>query len=224
MKITILYDNNVHNNYFKSKWGFSCLIEKENSPGILFDTGGQAKILMENMKKLKINEGNIDEIFISHPHWDHIGGLPYLYKVKNEVIVYVPASFDDNKDKTPPFFDRFCYNDNVISIRDAGEIHQEIYSSGELDGIEQALILKTEKGLVVVVGCSHPGVGKILDTASQFGKLYGIIGGLHGFSDYSRLEGLKLICSTHCTQKIEEIKIRYPDQFIEGGVGRIINI
>jgi len=40
---------------------------------------------------------------------------------------------------------------------------------------------------VVVVGCSHPGVGEIIYAASEFGKVYGVIGGLHGFHDFNRL-------------------------------------
>ena len=48
-------------------------------------------------------------------------------------------------------------------------------------------------------GCSHSGVGNILKAASQFGKPYALIGGLHGFSDFDLVKDLTLICPTHCT-------------------------
>jgi 7,8-dihydropterin-6-yl-methyl-4-(beta-D-ribofuranosyl)aminobenzene 5'-phosphate synthase len=33
-----------------------------------------------------------------------------------------------------------------------------------------------------------------------------------------------LICSTHCTQYKQEIKFLYPESYIEGGVGKVIDI
>jgi len=39
MKITIIYDNESCEEDLKSNWGFFCLAEIENIPGILFDTG-----------------------------------------------------------------------------------------------------------------------------------------------------------------------------------------
>ena len=66
-------------------------------------------------------------------------------------------------------------------------------------------------------------MAQIISAASEFGNVYGIIGGLHG----NRPETLKnfgLICSTHCTQYKQEIKRRYPERYIEGGVGKVIEI
>ncbi len=104
------------------------------------------------------------------------------------------------------------------------KIHENIYSTGELDNIEQAMVVKTDKGLVIGVGCSHPKMNHILDTSSQFGKIYGIIGGLNGFKKYNLFRNMQLICPTHCTQHIPEIRKHYPDQYVEGGVGRVIEI
>ena len=64
----------------------------------------------------------------------------------------------------------------------------------------------------------------ILDTAAQFGKLHGIIGGLHGFKEYELFSNMQLICPTHCTQHIPEIKKRYPEQYVEGGAGKVIEV
>jgi len=63
----------------------------------------------------------------------------------------------------------------------------------------------------------------ILETASQFGKVYGIIGGLHG-NRPETLRNLSLICTTHCTQYKSEIEFLYPEKYIEGGAGKIIEI
>ncbi|MFW5984855.1 MAG: MBL fold metallo-hydrolase [Halanaerobiaceae bacterium] len=224
MNITIIYDNESYDDLSVSDWGFSCLIEKKGSPVILFDTGAKWSVLKNNMRKLNIKQNQIDEIFISHPHWDHVGGLPQLLQDNEEIITYIPPSCYNYTDKLSSSFPEIYQQENVESIEHADTIHEGIYSTGELDNIEQSLVIKTDKGLVIITGCSHPGVGKILDTASQFGELYGLIGGLHGFDNYHRLQGLELICPTHCTQNIIEIKARYPRKFVKGGVGKIIEL
>ena len=97
MKVTIIYDNETDNKDLVSDWGFSCLIEFEDKRTILFDTGAKGEILEENMEKLGIDINDIDEIFISHNHWDHVGGLPDILK-NNEIVTYFP-SFCEKLDK-----------------------------------------------------------------------------------------------------------------------------
>jgi len=170
-------------------------------------------LLLRNMKKLGIEPGSIDEVFISHAHFDHTGGLSHFLKVNKDVKVYVPTSF------CKPLGAK-----EVISIKEPLLIHENIFSTGELSRIEQSLVVKIEKGLVVIAGCSHPGVGSILAVASHFGKVYALIGGLHGFREFDRVKDLDLICPTHCTQHKSEIESLYPEKYTEGGAGRIIEI
>ena len=212
MKVTIIYDNTVFREDLQPDWGFSCLVEVENTPEILFDTGSDGRILLSNMEKLKINTAAIEEVFISHSHYDHIGGLSEFLKVNNKAKFYIPPSFPGPR------------NREVISLAEPNKIHENVFSTGELDGIEQSLVVKIEKGVVLIVGCAHPKMSHILDAAQQFGKIYGIIGGLHGFSKFELLKDLELICPTHCTQHKAELKRLYPQKYIEGGVGRIIEL
>ena len=212
MKVTIIYDNTVFREDLQPDWGFSCLVEVENTPEILFDTGSDGRILLSNMEKLKINTAAIEEVFISHSHYDHIGGLSEFLKVNNKAKFYIPPSFPGPR------------NREVISLAEPNKIHENVFSTGELDGIEQSLVVKIEKGVVLIVGCAHPKMSHILDAAQQFGKIYGIIGGLHGFSKFELLKDLELICPTHCTQHKAELKRLYPQKYTEGGVGRIIEL
>lgn len=93
-------------------------MEIENTPKILFDTGANRRILLSNIEKLKIDPASIDEVFISHLHFDHTGGL----------------------------------------------------------------------------------------------------------SEFELFRDLELICPTHCTQHKAELKKLYPQKYIEGGAGQIIEI
>ena len=67
-------------------------------------------------------------------------------------------------------------------------------------------------------------MGHILGTARQFGEVYAIIGGMHGFSEFELFRDLKIFYPTHCTQHKTELKKLYPQKYIEGGAGRIIEI
>jgi len=92
MKITIVYDNTSFLKNLQADWGFSALVEFRERK-ILFDTGANGKILLSNMEKLKINPQEIEDVFISHLHWDHIGGLEAFLQVNNKVKLWVPSYF-----------------------------------------------------------------------------------------------------------------------------------
>ncbi len=211
MKITIIYDNTSFRKDLQADWGFSALVEAEERK-ILFDTGANGSILLSNMEKLKVDPKEIEDVFISHLHWDHMGGLPSFLRLNNKVKLWIPSYFPEAKDAR-----------DVIEVKKPRKLYEGIYSTGELDGIEQSLCVQTEKGIVIIVGCSHPIMEHILQVASQFGKVYGIIGGLHGTSPES-LKELDLICPTHCTQHKSQIRSLYPEKYIEGGAGKIIEI
>jgi len=211
MKITIIYDNTVFQRGLKSDWGFSCLVEAYGRK-ILFDTGANGAILLNNMKRLKIKPSDVEEVFISHYHWDHTGGLLDFLDL-NPVKVYIPSSF-----KKPGIAH------DVVIVKKSITISENIFSTGELSKIEQSLVVKKEKGIIIIAGCSHSGVGNILEAATQFGKPYALIGGLHGFNNFNLVKDLTIICPTHCTQHISEIKSLYPEKYIAGGAGKVIEI
>ncbi|MCD6490407.1 MAG: MBL fold metallo-hydrolase [Thermodesulfobacterium sp.] len=211
MKVTIIYDNTSTKPDLKADWGFSALVEiKERK--ILFDTGADGDILLSNMEKLKINPQDIEDIFISHLHWDHTGGLSSFLQLNNKVKLWVPSYLSEERNVG-----------EVVEVKIPTKLYEGVYSTGELDGIEESLCVETEKGIMIIVGCSHPKMEHILKAASQFGKVYGIIGGLHG-NRPETLKDLSLICATHCTQYKSEIKSLYGEKYIEGGAGKIIEI
>jgi 7,8-dihydropterin-6-yl-methyl-4-(beta-D-ribofuranosyl)aminobenzene 5'-phosphate synthase len=168
---------------------------------------------LHNMGELGILPEGIGIIVISHAHGDHTGGLSGILEVNKDAEIYLPASFW----VTIP-------GRKVIPVTSSLQISEQVFSTGELKGIEQSLALKTDRGIFVLVGCSHPGVGNIIDAASRFGEVYGIAGGFHGFHDFDRLSGLSLICPCHCTQYKSEIMQLFPQQCVECGAGLVLDL
>ena len=216
MKLTIAYDNVIFKRLkgLKSDWGFSCLIETDDA-NILFDTGAKGRILIDNMKILDIIPQDINKVVISHEHWDHNGGLKSFMSLVDDLEIYRLEKDDMIK------------GTRTGIIEEAKMISKDVYITGRLTGSpvdEQALVLNGEKGCYVLVGCSHPGVEKILQVSKNFGNIVGIIGGFHGFNNFSVLDDLDLVCPCHCTKYKKRIKDMYPTKFVEGGVGRVIDI
>ncbi|MBN2354472.1 MBL fold metallo-hydrolase, partial [candidate division KSB1 bacterium] len=162
----ILYDNYVAQPPYEADWGFSCLIQGTEKT-ILFDTGTKGDILLRNMERMKVDLSKIDLIVISHMHGDHTGGLAsVLDKVKN-IPVYLPASASKSQQ-------RAIQNSGgkVILCKDSVSPCKDVFTTGEMgDEIkEQSLLIKTAKGLVVITGCSHPGVADIAKRAGEIGQ------------------------------------------------------
>jgi 7,8-dihydropterin-6-yl-methyl-4-(beta-D-ribofuranosyl)aminobenzene 5'-phosphate synthase len=212
MKITIVYDNVTREPGLQSDWGFSCLVELEDGNRLLFDTGAKGSILLDNMAKLNIDPRTIPSVFISHAHWDHTGGLPALLGENPAATVFVPASY-----RPPPEAMQ------AISVHDPGQIAPRFWSTGELDGGEQSLAVDSGQGLVVICGCAHPGVEAILKAAARFGRIKGLVGGLHSFRDFDLLKDILVVCACHCTEFQAELANYLPGASVPGGAGKILD-
>ena len=190
MKIAVVYDNEALEG-FKAGWGFACYVE--SNVRILFDTGWDGNVLLHNLKKIGVER--FDYIMLSHQHWDHIGGLNHVID-KTEYVV-IPSSFSQNLKR------EISRKAKVVEVKNAVEIADRFYSTGNLNG-EQSAILESKRGLIVITGCAHPGLDRIVEKAKEFGKVYAIIGGFHNFDKIEEISKYKLI-PCHCTSKKQEI-------------------
>lgn len=214
MKITIVYDNEVLRRGLTAGWGFSCLIDDD----ILFDTGGDGLALLHNMEELDINPSDIKAVVLSHGHGDHAGGLlDLLEKNQNLSVFALPSSYAAFKNQVPA-------KTELIEVHGPMQIRANLFTTGGLGTHirEQSLIYLDGRGAFVITGCAHPGVNDIMNAASRFGKIYGVIGGLHGFSDFSILEGVELISPCHCTSYKRKLARAFPKQYLECGAGLVI--
>jgi len=232
--ITVLYDNDSFIKGLKSDWGFSCFI-KGVEKTILFDTGGNGEILLENMEKLGIKPEDIQVVFFSHIHGDHTGGLWNLLEKNSNVSVYVPASFPEDFKKKVRRTGAQLY-----SIDKETEILNDIYSTGEMGTsiFEQSLVINSKKGLIVITGCAHPGIVNIVKKAKETisRNVYFVMGGFHLLSystrdikeiilDFKEL-GVQKVGPTHCSgSKAKKLfQEAFGDNFIQMGAGKVIEV
>ena len=232
--LTILYDNYNHNSALKSAWGFACLIEGLDKT-ILFDTGGEGKILLENMKKMGKNPEDVDIVILSHDHGDHTGGMKMFLEQNNQVKVYIPESFPDKICSIVTESGAILYK-----IKNHKKLSDNLYTTGEMGGqiIEQSIVITTDKGNLVITGCAHPGIVDIVKKSAEIAgdDLLLVMGGFHLLrTDQDEVKeiiaafkdlGVTYAAPTHCSgdKTIEAFKESYGDHYVELGAGKILNI
>lgn len=232
ISLTILYDNDpVPDNDLETGWGFSCLIQGVGET-ILFDTGAREDILLSNMKKLGVSPSDIDVIILSHFHGDHTGGIDALLEENHDLSVYFPSSFSKG------FLERILSTGaGIVPVTNHIRIMPGVSVTSETGGEtrEIALVIETERGLVIVTGCAHPGLMTILKEAGSISadSILMIIGGLH-LEAYSRYElehlaallakkGILYLAPCHCSGSLAKTIFKSDfEGFIETGVGRKI--
>ena len=109
-------------------------------------------------------------------------------------------------------------------------------NKGTMELNELSLAIKTPKGLAVIVGCSHPGIEKILAAAAEIDpKIYTLAGGLHLvdvsdqqvtqiISNFKNKWGIERVAAGHCSGEFAQAEFSrsYGDKHDHSGVGEII--
>ena len=237
MEIKILFDSEGIDQGFSIGWGFSVLINGH----ILFDTGERGDYLLANLKRMNIDTEKIDTVVISHDHWDHTGGLWEILKKRKGISVYALPNFSLEFKEEVKALEAL-----LIERKDFSEIVKDVFITGEISGTyherympEQALVVKTDKGITVITGCAHPGIIKILEKVkAKFPTehFYMVLGGFHLKEHDKRLIEIMVsrfremncerVGPTHCTGKDAEaiFKKAYKENCFSIKAGQTISI
>ena len=234
IEIHVIVDNNPYKEGLDTEWGFSCLV-RGTSKTILFDTGHSDVTLLDNMRKMNITPEEVDVVVLSHIHDDHIGGLHGFLEKNHDVTIYLPNTF--------PKYTKKSYKASgarVFEVTKSLKICDRVYSTGVLEGLrqEQSLVLHLDSVNIVITGCAHPGIVKILKKAKEIieDDIHLVMGGFHlkggpslnelgTISSFNDI-GVRYVGPAHCSgdQAMRFFKRTYQEQYIDIGVGKVISV
>ena len=239
-----------------AEWGFSALVET-GGKRILFDTGGRPDTVLKNAHELGIDLSDVEDVILSHDHWDHTMGLVTLrrelMKINPKALcrahvgrgIFLERVFPPGWGSGQPLTmaqikqDYEALGGTFIEYAEPKEFLPGVWLTGPVprsypeknwspgvrlrnptgpglieDTIpeDQALVLDSGKGLVVLTGCGHAGVINILDYARKTVRpapVYALLGGLHLYAakgdtlewTAGKLKefGVQQILGAHCT-------------------------
>ena len=233
LRITVVYDNYSVAPELGTGWGYAAVIEFQGHT-VLFDTGADGPTLMGNLRALGFDPREIEAAVLSHAHGDHTLGLDSLLATGARPKVYVLPSFPSE------FKEHVAETIELIEVEPAQMIAEGIFTTGEIEGPvnEQALVVRSGSGLVILTGCAHPGIVEIVAEAKKLGgdEVHLVTGGFHLVrtppeqvgaivAEFRRL-GVEKAAPSHCTgdAAIAMFRDEYGDDFIESGVGRVFQI
>jgi 7,8-dihydropterin-6-yl-methyl-4-(beta-D-ribofuranosyl)aminobenzene 5'-phosphate synthase len=233
LAITILYNNIPADPRLQTDWGFAALIEYRGEI-LLFDTGGNGQILMRNLTILEIDPARVRHVMISHAHSDHTGGLNAFLEAASKPPVFLLSAFGTS------FLQSVKNRTEVVEAEPGMHVAENILTTGNVGGSipEQSLVIRTGKGLVVITGCAHPGIVRIVEKAVALtgDPVYLVLGGFHLrdmsdaqiaaiLGDFRRL-GVQKAAPSHCTgdRAIAMFADEYGEDFLRTGAGSVIRV
>jgi len=207
------------------EWGYAALVEADGK-SILFDTGRKPETVLKNAEELGIDLSTVEDVFLSHNHGDHTGGLVTLRKALKQIN---PKAISRVHVGEGIFNQRVNFRNRMLEIKEELEadgvefiIYKEnielfpgLWITGPIERIhpeKNYLVINTEKGFIVVAGCGHAGLINTLEHvhAKIYQKnIHAIIGGFHlvtatdeqleWTAGHLKEFGVSKIIGAHCT-------------------------
>ncbi|KAF9200112.1 hypothetical protein BGZ49_009678 [Haplosporangium sp. Z 27] len=164
---------------------------------VLFDTGPQSAIFLENAKRLEIEFEKIEMIVLSHWHIDHSGGmLAAIEKIHEALSVDLHPDRPDQRGicltkptsgAKPDHIEYVAWgkDPSFEEIEKAGGKTKSWEQEPEIMDERYLVARVKSKGIVVLTGCSHAGVINVCqDVKRAFDKeqnneIFVVIGGFH---------------------------------------------
>jgi 7,8-dihydropterin-6-yl-methyl-4-(beta-D-ribofuranosyl)aminobenzene 5'-phosphate synthase len=266
-RVTILYDAFGKPSAMTQDWGYSALVEYAGKR-ILFDIGNNPTVFARNVKAAGVDLRKLDFVVLSHRHLDHTASLSHLLDLTPDVKIYVPrdgvfggslpSKFYRRQDSLPDEMRYFAgkpgepltsgvpwLNGKFVMVDSIREVVPGVHlislvseSVGTKELPELSMAIETPRGLVVVAGCSHPGIERIVAAAAGIEpRVHSVFGGLHLPSapdpEISRIAAalhdrykVERIAPGHCTGEpaFYHFKKTWQDRYTYAGLGSVIDL
>jgi len=229
-EITILYDNRASGE-LRPGWGFSAHIRTDGTT-VMLDTGADKLVLEHNARQLGIQLESVAALALSHDHCDHIGAVTSV--LHKGLHLYVPQAiakqFDSVRRAGIDLHSVKAPTDIAPGIQSIGQMGREIP--------EQALLVEGIEGPVLITGCAHMGIAKLISRATELAgtPMALVIGGFHLFDhtddDTGRVIeqltnlGVQQIGACHCIgdEAMTAMHEAWGENFIDISVGTTIAV
>lgn len=229
-ELTILYNNRAQEGLHPG-WGFAAHIRTEGAV-VMLDGGADKMVLEHNAEAMACNLDAVTALAISHAHCDHMGAVSSIFH--KGLHLYVP----------PVLAKRYADVEEdgitLTAVKRPTEIVPGVRSIGQLGRRtpEQALLVDGETGPVLITGCAHPGIARMVRRAIELAErpLALVLGGFHllGMNDnelrrtideLTRLD-IDRIAPCHCTgdDAIAAFRDAYGDRFVAVEAGSRLSI
>lgn len=237
MELTILSDNHtLIDRYLLGEPAFSCYLSLKGQ-GVLLDTG-YFGTFAQNAEALNLPWRQAAAVVLSHTHNDHTRGLKAFFCEGPKPRLYahpalfrpvtdggLPVGCPYSREETERYFDLHLSKEPV-------EIARDLFYLGEIPYVtdfeppmavgtcrrepdfcpdDTALAYRGREGVYVITGCSHRGIGNIIERAKAVtgqSRVLGVIGGFHLMElnkraeatiEYLKKQQIPCLCPCHCT-------------------------
>lgn len=244
------------------EWGYAALVETSQGT-FLFDTGERPGTVLQNARELGLDLGVVEDVVLTHHHFDHTGGLVTLRKEFREGNalalgrthvaegMFLPREIDAEAFARLPVKPPRELVVDVLQVKSEYEalggefvVHDGPYElapgvwmTGPIprihpernwtrfekirneDGLledtipeDQAMVIDTPEGLVVIAGCGHAGIVNTMEAARGIrpGRpIHAVVGGFHLLSqtdeqvawsgEKMKEFGVEHLIGAHCT-------------------------
>ncbi|TPG58353.1 MBL fold metallo-hydrolase [Ewingella americana] len=209
--ISVLLENRLNSgsiNLLRAKTGLSLFIQDEND-SILFDTGPDDSFL-HNAALMGVDLTSLTAAVLSHGHYDHCGGVPWLPD-KCRIVCHPQVAserhsavrFSGYTARIKKLSLNIDYSQHLMEYSSAPlHIGERFMWSGEIPmtkpqayGVirdkntrvdyvqdEGVLIYKSDRGLIIFIGCGHRGLIDIVRHCQKItgiNHIHALFGGFH---------------------------------------------
>jgi len=261
MRIRLLTENLASDLCWLAEWGFSAWIEHGDAR-IIFDTGF-SDVYRRNAETAGIDLESADVIALSHFHSDHTRGLLFHpFRRRKRLVMHprvltalldpwIPEEDADAPHAYDEIESRIRRDFEIVTTQGPMEIAPGAFFLGQIPRVssfekgaffddpmpdDTALAFRTEKGAVVVTGCSHSGICNICEHAKSVTgqRLHGVVGGFHLMHNekpavdetiaYFEAQAPEVLLPVHCVEFDIQARMQRIFGYARPGAGSVVEI
>ena len=233
LEIRVIYDNTSARSDVRADWGFAAVVTFRERR-VLFDSGTKPELFMTNLEKMEVDPSSIRQAVISHQHPDHRNGIYKLFPLQPAMRIHFLKAFYEQA-----YEEATAVGMTPNRVTGPFEVEPGVYSTGMIAGDppEQSLAVETSKGIVLLVGCGHPGVVNIVETVEKqrgADSIRLLLGGFHMLrqngdeidSQIAKLKQLNVrrVMPAHCSGDLAKrlFQEAYGENFETLGAGKVL--